>query len=55
MRVNRKFFWGRCRTTQRIAEYWSEFRPANTGSVEGIAGEIGGQTDNGEEKPHAET
>lgn len=29
--------------------------PPDTGSVEGIAGETGGQTDNGEEKPRAET
>jgi hypothetical protein len=29
--------------------------PPDTGSEEGIAGETGGQTDNGEEKPHAET
>ena len=37
-------------------DYSSKLRPApDTGSVEGIAGETGGQTDNGEEKPHAET
>src|ERR1035438_9617745 len=29
--------------------------PPDAGSVEGIAGETGGQTDNGEEKPHAKT
>ena len=32
-----------------------QVRPPDIGSVEGIAGETAGQTDNGEEKQHAET
>jgi hypothetical protein len=39
----------------RAGDSSSKLRPPDTGSVEGIAGENGGQTDNGEEKPHAET
>jgi hypothetical protein len=47
---------GARRKDASICDYSSKLRPpTDTGSVEGIAGETGGQTDNGEEKPHAET
>src|SRR5580692_1330450 len=42
----------RMKRPYRVWRLLLQVAPPDTGSVEGIAGEIGGQTVNGEEKPH---